>query len=488
MNRLTASAAAPLELPRLVMRRASWVALAALLLALALGLWRGAADIDEETRSAMALATALAGIVDGAERDEAELQATLQRLRSDDGLRHVRLTLRDAQSRVVFDSAAAPSAQGASLAWWGWLDRPWQRDVAPPLQRINLPRPLGADWSLDVTPARDSERREALTGLLQMLATVALGSAAMLAVMAWNMRRAFAPLRSLLDAIEGMRTDGARAASTALAAPMPIRELQSISQALHGLQEALHGEATQRRLLSQQLLTLQEDERQRLARELHDEFGQQLTGLRVDAVWLAQRLAGEPQQQRVAQAIAERCGAIQQDIRALLTRLQPLAASAGHEPASRLAELLQALVHGWGRSATQPCAFELRLVTQRADGREVPWPAIDDDAALLPRELALAIYRISQEALTNVARHAQATRAVLSLAWCVDADGRVQAIDWVLGDDGVGLPDPAQALQRGTGLAGLKERAWAQGAELEFSAARPRGLRLAARFAVSGAA
>lgn len=489
MNRSTVAAAAPLELPRLVMRRASWVALAALLLALALGLWRSAADIDEETRSAMALATALTGIVDGAERDEAELQATLERLRGDDSLRHIRLTLHDAQSRLVFDSAATKAAQDAPPAWWGWLDRPWQRDAAPPSQRISLPRPAGADWTLHVSPARDSERREAMSGLVQMLLMVAAGSAAMLAVMAWNMRRAFAPLRSLVDAIESMRSGGASATSTALAlaTPMPIRELQSISQALQGLQQALHGEATQRRLLSQQLLTLQEDERQRLARELHDEFGQQLTGLRVDAVWLAQRLAHEPQQQGVAQAIAERCAAIQLDIRSLLTRLQPLAASAGHEPASRLADLLQALVHGWGRSATQTCAFELRLVTLHADGGEAPWPGIDDDAALLPRELALAIYRISQEALTNVARHARATRAVLSLAWCVDADGNAQAVDWALSDDGVGLPDPVQALQRGTGLAGLKERAWAQGAELEFFAGEPHGLRLTARFAIRAA-
>jgi two-component system, NarL family, sensor histidine kinase UhpB len=275
------------------------------------------------------------------------------------------------------------------------------------------------------------------------------------------------------------------------AARMPIRELQSIAQALHGLQQALHGEATQRRILSQQLLTLQEDERQRLARELHDEFGQQLTGLRVDAAWLAQRLAHEPQQQQVAEAIAERCGNVQQDIRSLLTRLQPLASHAGAESAARLAELLVALMGGWSRSATQSCAFELRLVTRHADGRAAPWPRSDDDTPL-PRDLVLAIYRISQEALTNVARHARAARATLSLVLHRDADSRAQAIDWSLRDDGVGLPDPAQALQRGTGLASLKERVWAQGSELEFSAAwpdaEPPGLQLSARFSIGGAA
>ncbi len=245
------------------------------------------------------------------------------------------------------------------------------------------------------------------------------------------------------------------------------------------------------KFLTEITLTLQEDERQRLARELHDEFGQQLTGLRVDAAWLAQRLAHEPRQQEVAQAIAERCGAVQQDIRALLTRLHPLAPHAGAESAARLAELLAALMGGWSRSATQSCAFELRLVTRHADGHAAPWPRSDDDV-LLPRDLVLAIYRISQEALTNVARHARAARAMLSLVLHRDADGRVHAIDWSLRDDGVGLPDPAQALQRGTGLASLKERVWALGAELEFSAAwpdaEPPGLQLAARFVIGGGA
>lgn len=488
MSDSTLAAAAPLELPRLVMRRAAWVALGALLIALALGLWRSVADIDEETRGAMAVTAALTGIIYSARSDDATLQLTLLRLHEQGALRHVRLTLRDAQSRVVFDSAAVPPGQDVAPARWAWLDRLWLDEAVSAPQRISLTRPSGAQWTLLVSPARDSERREAMLGLLQMLVMVAVGSAAMLAVMAWNMRRAFAPLRGLVDAIEGLR--GGAETKAALAARMPIRELQSIAEAVQGLQQALHGEATQRRVLSQQLLTLQEDERQRLARELHDEFGQQLTGLRADAAWLAQRLAHEPQQQQVAQAIAERCGAVQQDIRSLLTRLQPLGPSSGAESAARMAELLAALMGGWSRSATQSCTFELRMVTRYADGRAAPWPRSDDDVAL-PRELVLAIYRISQEALTNVARHARATRAMLSLVLQREADSRACAIEWELRDDGIGLADPAQALQRGTGLASLKERAWAQGAELEFSAAWPAadppGLRLAARFVIGGA-
>jgi two-component system, NarL family, sensor histidine kinase UhpB len=486
------STGAPLELPRLVMRRAALAALAALLLTFALGVWRSSADIDEESRGAMALARALAGAIDAAGRDDAGLQPALGALTQQRDLRHVRLTLRDASAAVMFDSAAAHAGPAETPAWLAVLDRPWHALGAPPQHIIALPRPDGSTWQLQIAAVRDSERREALSSLLQMLLLVAVGCTAMLAVMAWNMRRAFAPLRTLVDAIEGLRSN-VDAAPDRLAAPMPIRELQVIAQALQGLRAALQREGAQRRVLSRQVMTLQEDERERLARELHDEFGQQLTALRVDAVWLTQRLANAPEHADVADGIAQRCGAIQRDIRELLTRLQPLAPQGegphpAEEPAARLAELLAALMGGWARSATQTCSFELRMVVRHADGRPAPWPASDD--LTLPRETVLALYRISQEALTNVARHARAQRAVLAVELHLGPQGRPRAVLWEVRDDGLGLADAATALQRGTGLAGIKERAWAHGAELEIGPAwpdqQPSGLRLAARFDVAG--
>ena len=490
MSDVTSVPTAPLELPRLVMRRAAWVALAALLTALALGLWRSGADIDEETRSALSLAGALAQIIEGAQHDGAALPGALTQLEREGELRHVTLTLRDAQQRVRFDSSRAEDR--AAPSWLAWLDRPWRGGDALPLQQqtIALPQRDGSAWMLQVAAARHSERREAMAGLAQMLALVAAGSVAMLAVMAWNMRRAFAPMQTLVDAIERLRS-GAAPDTGALAAAMPIRELQTIAQALHGLQRALHDEATQRRVLSQQVLTLQEDERQRLAQELHDEFGQHLTALHADAAWLSSRLASNPGMAQVAKGIAQHCATLQQHIRSMLTRLQPLALRSPHdvvaaiEPAYRLAELLQALVHSWSGSATQACAFELTTLRRTADGRTQPWPRAQDPLDL-PRELVLAIYRMSQEGLTNVARHSRAGSAALLLVLNTDAADRATSLEWTLRDDGIGLPEPAHALQHGAGLAGLKERAWAQGAELHIGPAAERaerpGLLLAARF------
>jgi two-component system sensor histidine kinase UhpB len=263
---------------------------------------------------------------------------------------------------------------------------------------------------------------------------------------------------------------------------MPNRELQAIAAALRELADALERAERQRRALSQQVLTLQEDERQRIARELHDEFGQHLTALRADAAWLSQRLAGDPTGSRVVQAMSAQCEALQAEIRTLLQRLQPSDEDAtDHSHLLTLQRQLEALVQAWATSPGLTVRFELALAARDAAGRALPWPSGAQARALaLPRELARALYRISQEAMTNVARHAQASCAVLQLHLHRRADGDV--LHWQVSDDGLGLGDFAVALQRGNGLAGIRQRVWSLGADLECDAAR--GVCLRASFRI----
>ena len=104
--------------------------------------------------------------------------------------------------------------------------------------------------------------------------------------------------------------------------------------------------------------------------------------------------------------------------------------------------------------------------------------------------MALALYRITQEALTNAARHAQGSTVDVLLTWETLADGR-GAVEWQVSDDGPGLAGAELPLLRGSGLAGIRERVWALGGELQISpaatgpAAHPSrsGLRLRARLA-----
>jgi two-component system sensor histidine kinase UhpB len=319
-----------------------------------------------------------------------------------------------------------------------------------------------------------------MLNLLGMLGVLLACIGGLLLVMRWNVRRSLAPLGGLLGAIARVEQNDLRALRALPA--MPIRELEAVAAALRHLAQALATAEGERRLLVQQALTLQEDERHRLARDLHDEFGQRLTALRVDAAWLARRVAEQPALRQVVDGMSAQCERVQLDIRALLTRLQPFGPAgeggreADGESLYRLVALLRALVASWsppGRdSATR---YQLLLQWQAADGAPQAWPDGPLAEALrLPRALALTLYRISQEALTNVARHAHARSAELRLHCRGEAaPGAALHLAWSVRDDGVGLPDEHGTLQRGNGLAGIQERAWAQGGDLRIGPAQP---------------
>lgn len=437
-----------MELPRLVMHRAALVAIGCLLLALLLGLARVRLDTQQEMSGSLAVARALAAL----ERlSTAEPQQALTALRELKGLRHLQLDLFDADGRLLLhlpDASAAPSAT-STTRWLGVM--PASQFVAWPVQRAG-----GRPWTVVLTSSPDSEVQEALSNLTGLFVLVALCSVLMLAVMHWNTRRAFRPLQALLGAIERARQRDLTALQAL--APMPIAELESISQALKHLAAELERTEAARRLLGHRLLSLQEDERQRLARDLHDEFGQRLTALRVDAAWLQRRLDAEPQQQSVAAGMGEQIARVQHDVRRLLTRLRPLGPAGDGAPASlgRLRQMLEELRRGW--SAAPGCAtrFELQVC--------------GDESLPLPPALVLGVYRISQEAFTNVARHARAQVAELRVS--VEA-GSEPALRWSVCDDGRGLADMEAALQRGGGLAGMKERVWALGGEFVWRANVP---------------
>ncbi len=396
-------------------------------------------------------------------------------------LRHLSLQVQAQDGRLLL----APQPADVVPAPLRWLLQLHQRWLSPEdARRVAWPVVLadGSRWTVSLSASHHSERREAMDSLVGTLGLLLLGVAGLLAVMHWNVRLAFAPLGRLLQAIAGIEGHDARQVQAL--PPMPTRELESLAAALRHLGAAWSQAEAQRRQLSQQVLSLQEDERGRLARDLHDEFGQRLTALRVDAAWLTRRLAGDPALQAVADGMAQQCALVQQDIRSLLTRLQPFGPpTSGADQADNLAHavaLLQALVASWQGSGRGPgLACSLDLAWFGADGQPQAWPDPAAAQALwLPRALWRTLYRISQEALTNVARHAGASAAGLRLH-CHGGrqPGDLLRLDWQAWDDGCGLPQAAPVLPRGNGLAGLQERVWAQGSELHCSPARAGALR-----------
>jgi len=181
--------------------------------------------------------------------------------------------------------------------------------------------------------------------------------------------------------------------------------------------------------LLQRLFTAEEDERRALARELHDDMGQTSTAIRTEVAVL-QRSGGLNEE---AQASAKRIGESAQHLshmtRQMLQRLRPAVLDS-----MGLTQALTSMCEQWQSSNLTLCTLSF---TGEADH-------LNDYASV-------TVYRIVQEALTNVARHAKAQQVKVELA--LDAQGLHLKIE----DDGLGMAD-AQAVHTGFGLLGMQER------------------------------
>ncbi|MDR7052167.1 PAS domain S-box-containing protein [Duganella sp. 3397] len=198
------------------------------------------------------------------------------------------------------------------------------------------------------------------------------------------------------------------------------------------VQEKLAQSYTQLRELSAALQTIREEERKHIARELHDDLGQLLATLRVDLA-LLQRQLREPGPRKLLNGMDELLMASITSLRRIASNLRPRALDEGGLYFA-LESLRQEFVSHY-RIACRLHANEEELIL--------------DDA------YSTAIYRIVQEALTNIMRHAQATRVELSLRRVDDL------LDISIQDDGRGIAAQDMDKASSYGLIGMRERVWA---------------------------
>ena len=211
------------------------------------------------------------------------------------------------------------------------------------------------------------------------------------------------------------------------------------------------------RELARQLINVQESERLALARELHDELGQSCNAIRIEAAYIQR--ASDPQQiDAAAVRTAAAAEALYQNVRSLLRRLRPAELDElGLVPA------LQALCEAWEERSTTACIFH-------HDG------ALDH----LGEAVDTAIYRVAQEALSNVMRHAQASRVRIGLHRVAS-----DRLELQIEDDGHGFNPHNRT--RGLGLLGAGERAAALGGELQIDSSPGQGTRLRLTVPLAGA-
>ncbi|MET0231776.1 MAG: histidine kinase [Rhodanobacteraceae bacterium] len=450
-----------MRMTRYLATRIVAVSVVILLAALSLALWRAQFDVQREERGALEIVHLfehLYAIENGPAGEVESHVEALRRINAAGDLRHIQLDLRDANgtTRVAPRSTAPSSTLEKAFA----AIAPGMRTVrVDPSGPWTLERDDDARFVATLSLDPSSEQREALDNLVGMLLVLLGYSAALLLAVYWALRRTLAPLAPIQTAIERYEHDDFAERLPTL----PFAEMDRIGRALNHLATTLASAREARRVVSLKLVSSQEEERTRIARELHDEFGQTLTAMRADVAWLAHRTQSAPDLHEVVAGLARHCEQFHEQVRDLLRRLRPQGvAVASGVP---LRKLLDDLVESWRERPGRKTEYAL------------DWQLGD---RALPVDLALAIYRLTQEALTNATRHADASRVDVRVG--TRANG---AIEWSVEDDGVGLD--AGALHRGNGLAGMRERVWAYGGEIEMGEgsekAERRGVRITARFA-----
>lgn len=218
-----------------------------------------------------------------------------------------------------------------------------------------------------------------------------------------------------------------------------------------------------RAVLLKKIVRTQEDERKRIARDIHDHIGQQMTGLQLRLQYLLDKFENDPSLTAEIAKLQEITNEIDSEVDFLAWELRPSVLDD-----LGLVAAVRNFVDEWSAHFSIPAALE----TIALDGKH-----------LLP-EIEINLYRVTQEALNNIAKHAQAANVTVLL------ERRDGDITLIVEDDGVGFEPSVKAVatgnDRGMGLLGMKERAELVGGTFDIESEPGKGttvyVRVPARF------
>lgn len=237
----------------------------------------------------------------------------------------------------------------------------------------------------------------------------------------------------------------------------PNYEMNLLSQAINHLIRKLRESQKENFALIQHTLTIQEDERERLAQELHDELGQSLTAIKVMSATISK--TNNLKNALVSQSsssIIEICDHLMKVVRSMMQQLHPLTLTE-----LGLKEALHDLVDNWQmRSPNLQIDFEC-----------------DENLQICPKSFDIHIFRIVQESLTNIFRHSKASFATIDLR--VEKNKLLLEIQ----DDGVGFNNKNR--KNGFGLLSMKDRVLSLNGELKIYSHPNQGMKIFVSFPIT---
>ena len=390
---------------------------------------RVTAEDQSVVRLARGFVETLVSDLNDAPDPEARLDQIVEGLKQ---LRHVSITRDPGPARRGPPAVPVPPSDSGEPRqvpeWFVTLIHPEQTTVGVPIAANG--RALG---SLVITSHPTDEIAEIWDGVITQIEVGSVIAAALLLLTMTVVNRALQPIQSLEDAITSIEAGH----YDTRVAPGGSPELAAICGKLNHLASVLETAVEDKRRLAERVVSLQDVERKEIAHDLHDEFGPYLFALRAHASSLRQLADGSAPDldalRRHIGAISDQVNALQQSNRRVLERLRPVGlAELG------LADALAALTRLW-RETHPGVTIETAIS---------PAPGARGETA------ELTIYRVIQEALTNVFRHARASHVAISVAPAAEAT-LVRICD-----NGEGL---AADHRQGFGMIGMRERVLALG-------------------------
>jgi two-component system, NarL family, sensor histidine kinase UhpB len=357
-------------------------------------------------------------------------------------VRHIRVGYRPSPGSAMTKAITPALAKTAP----GWFVRLFQPQKVSETFPVDFGGERRGEIVMTAEPGDEvGEVWDELVFLIGLLSAISIG----IVLLTWlSVNYTLRPLRALVEGLD--RLEHGRFDSVA---KIRVAELQRVGEQFNRLARSLSRTEADNQLLIDRLMSIQESERKELARELHDEFGASLFGIRasVSCVVDAAMAPGpiEPRLNEIvdrANAISSMADAIQKHNHRILERIQPIVLNE-----LGLFDAVRHLANAW-IAANRGLTFNIKTPDTQ--------PELNDDANL-------TIYRIVQECLTNIARHAKAT----SVDICIERqwDGRMIVR---IADNGVGVP---KGLRFGFGFLGMNERARKLGGTLRVSNAAKGG-------------
>lgn len=335
----------------------------------------------------------------------------------------------------------------SQATWPTFFETGYQQIFNPGLPAI---RPIALNGSvygsLTITPSAELEIAEAWHTMLNLMTLSSVTVFAVCLLVYWSISRVLKPVKTIVACIKEMESGHLDCRLPAF----ELKEWQHIAVAINQLANSQQQLLNERQKLVLKLINIQEDERRYLARELHDEFGQCLAA--INAVVAS-----------IKQTALQQCPALVAETdhisRITTHMLENVHDLQGHLRPAEFEELglaasLNSLVAGWNARSGDKTRLQLD---------------ISGDCSSLAEVQAMTLFRITQECLTNIAKHATASNVSISLIISVES-----AILTVT-DNGVAKTLPF-ADSTGIGLLGIRERVTALQGRLQLAIANPHGL------------